>query len=859
MDRIMGNVLQDIRYAFRMFRRNPVFTGIAILSLALGIGANSAIYSLVDKVMFRALPVRNPEELALFNRAYPYPRYEQFRDQNDVFAGIFAACAVDQVSIETSDTGPANDERITGRLVSGSYFQVLGTDAVLGRTLTPDDDKIPDGHPVVVLSHGFWKRRFGSDPSVIGRTIRLGPGRLLWGVSQRPEDPTAGFKALPELTSFTVVGVTRPDFFGETVGDAPDFWTPMMMQGRLMPGREWLKRRDIGFVRIVARLEPGLPLAQAQARTTVLFQQLLTQDVGSQITEPVRRQIQNAKVTLLPGGRGFVREEHGKNFYTSLSEFFEALWILMAVVGVVLLIACANLASLLLARATARRKEIAVRLSLGAGRRRLMRQLLTESVLLALIGGTVGLVFAGWGTSLLVAMASAFLSSPIAVEFQPDVRVVMFTGAISLLTGVIFGLAPAFSGTQLNLSSTLKDSAANVSGSVHSLGLRKLFVVAQVAMSLVLLVAAALFVRSLRNQQSVDIGYARGNLLLLRVDPLTSGYRGPEIAKLAERVRERLSAIPGVQGVTYSENGLFSGPESAGPITAEGHIVHSEADMIARFDQIGPGYFSTIGIPILLGRDISPQDVADTPRVAVINEAMASFYFPDSSPVGKRIFWMPGKRTSLEIIGVARNVQDHSVRWKPTRRFYVPLSQAIESASTVIFEVRTSIDPKSVIADVRREVRAEDATLPVLSLRTLDELMARSMLQEGLIAQLSGFFGVVALVLATIGLYGVMSYMVARRTNEIGIRMALGARPQDVQRMVFWETLRLVLLGVAIGIPASLACTRLVSSRLFGLKANDPLTIAGVTFFMILVAAVAGFVPARRASRVDPLTALRYE
>ncbi len=857
----MGTLLQDLRYAIRILRRSPVFTAVAVLSLALGIGANTAIFTLIDTVMLRLLPVKDPEQLVIFGRMFPYTRFEQFRDRNEVFSGMFAICALDQVSIGGSGAATASGatpEKVSGRLVSGSYFPVMGVNALLGRTLTPEDDRVPGGHPVAVISHGLWKRRYGMDPSIIGSTINLGAGRLVWGAAMNAPEAAPGEKARPEGTAFTIVGVMPPEFFGETIGDAPDFWIPMMMQAQVMPGKNWLTRRNVGWVRIVGRMKPGMTSTQAEAQINVLFKQLLTQEIGSKITEEQQRFIRELKLALVHGGRGFLREEHGKNSMASIREFKDPLLILMVMVAVVLLISCANVANLLLARSVARQKEIAVRRSLGAGRMRLVRQLLTESVLLALIGGAVGLLFAAWGSRLLVTLVSGLLSSPLAVTFRPDAQVLAFTGLVSLLTGILFGLAPAFHAMRMNPGPVLKD-CAGVTGGRRRYGLRKLLVVSQVGLSLLLLMGAALLVRTILNLRGVDVGYARENLIMVRIDPATSGYTDSEIPRLAEDLRQRFAALPGVRAVTYSENGLFNGPESMGPIIAEGYTPQSEGDLLARFDHVGPGYFSGIGIPLLLGRDISERDSANSPRVTVINEAMARFYFQDSNPVGKRIFWLPRNRQSVEIIGVARNVQDHSVRWSPMRRFYVPFSQSIERLTTVIFEVRTASAADSVVPLLKREMQTVDSFIPILGIQTLEQLMDRSFLLERIIARLAGIFGLLALLLASLGLYGVMSYAILCRTNEIGIRMALGARSGGVTLMILRESMALVLAGIALGIPAGLAATRLISRWLFGLKANDPWAIAAAVVLLLVISGVAGYLPARRAARIDPMIALRHE
>jgi len=857
----MKHLLQDLRFAIRVFRKSPMFTAVAVLSLALGIGANTSIFTLINVMMLKSLPVREPEELALFGRPFPYTRYLQFRERNEVFSGMFAVCALDQVGLgagaSAAGTG-IEQERASGRIVSGSYFSVLGVRALLGRTLTEDDDRLPGGHPVAVISHGFWKRQFGLDPAVVGKSIQIGAGRLLWGSATNVEDTAPGPKALPGGTAFTVVGVMPPEFSGETVGDAPDFWIPMMMQAQVMPGKEWLKRTNVSWVRIVGRLKPGISLAQAEAQLNVLFKGILTQELGDKITDQQRMAIRELKLALNPGGRGFMREERGKNSMASLREFSDPLLILMGMVGVVLLIACANVANLLLARSSSRQKEIAVRLSLGARRSRLIRQLLTESVLLAFLGGALGILFAALGSSLLVNLVSGFLSSPVAFTFTPDGRVLAFTAAVSLLTGILFGLLPALRATRVDLTPALKESGA-VSGSQGRYGLRKLLVVAQVGLSLLLLIGASLLVRSLQNLEAVEIGYPRENVLLLRIDPTTGGYKGAEIARLAEELRERLTAVPGVKGVTYSENGLFNGPESVGPIKVEDFTPHSDGDVVARFDHVGPGYFKTVGIPLLIGRDIGKTDSGEGPRVTVINEAMARFYFQDANPIGKRVFWLPKNALSLEIVGVAGNVQDHSMRWNPIRRFYVPLQQHLEPVSAVIFEIRTTVRPESLFAALKAEVHRMDSAIPVLSLGTLNAQIGRSVLMESVIARLAGIFGALALGLASLGLYGVMSCAIAWRTKEIGIRMALGARSGNVVRMILRESLTLVAAGVVVGIPCGLAATRLISSWMFGLKSTDPVAIAAATSLLLLVSCVAGFLPARRAARVDPLVALRHE
>jgi predicted permease len=835
---------QDVGYAARILRKSPGFACVAILSIALGVGANTAIFSVIDAVMLKALPVRDANQLLIVGDPtrvgsrsagsgrmdiFSYPFYQRFRDSNAVFSDVYGSGRSEQLDVTYGSEqagGSATDQRPRGRIVTGNFFSVLGVPALIGRTFTEQETRVPAAAPVVVISYGYWARQFARSPAIVGQNLII------------------------NRSPFTVIGVTPPEFFGDIVGAPTDLWIPITMEAQANPGHDYLKATSVSWLLLMGRLKPGVSEQQAVARVKFIVPQILKDQFQSIESPEGLKELLKQNVQVSLGARGFSGLR---------ARFSMPLMTLMGIVGLVLLICCSNVANLQLARAVGRGREMGLRIAVGAGQARLVRQLLTESLLLAFAGGAVGLVLAWWGSLLLVRLESQSSVMPIDIHF--DARVLLFTALVSMAAGLIFGLAPAWKTTQLDVVSSLKTSKSGPADR-FTRAFGKLLIVAQTVFSVVLIVLAGLFIRTLRNLESVDVGYSRGGLLLAEIDSVAGGYKDAQVNQLTRNIIERLKQIPGVEAVSVSENGLFSGTDSASDAQVEGFTATKAADRTNSSDRVGPNYFQVVGTPVLQGRGIGPEDTETAPKVAVINEKMARFYFPTGNPLGRHIFTGEAKdRVAFTIVGVVRDVKQSELREATPRRFYTPYLQHRDAdpIDGINFEMRTSAGPGNITQGVRRTITALNPSLPILAIKSADELIGAELTQERVIAKLSGFFGALALTLAAIGLYGVMSYITARRRTEIGIRFALGAPRSIVMGMVLKDTLLLVAAGLAIGILASAFIAKLFASGLFGLAAFDPLTSISAACVTLAAAALAAYLPAWRASRVDPMVALRDE
>ncbi len=846
-------MLSDLRYALRQLAKSPGFAAVAILSLALGIGANTAVFSVTNAALLARLPVKAPDRLVIFNwlaeenvnpqssngwsnrepgttkttgTSFSIPTFEAFQQQTATLSDVFAFTPTGNLNVIVDGTA----ELVGGtQLASGNYHRGLGVDAVVGRVFTPEDDR-PGAEPVAVISHAYWQRRFGGDPVAVGKTVTV--------------------NGLP----VTLVGVTAPAFRGALRrGEVVDLTLPLAVESRLFRSPDDNRRATRWWIRVMARLQPAVTAEQARAslegafRATAHGTVSLRTLAGPPIVDPAQVPLPQLRVVSGSGG-----------LYESRRGYERILRPLMGVTGLVLLVACANIANLLLARGTARRREIAVRLALGASRARLVRQLLAESLLLAVLGAAAGVVVAFWGARALVALQP--FGAGLQFDLSLDWRVLGFTSSIAVVTGIIFGLAPALRATRIDLTTEFQGGARTVGGARSALA--KSLMVVQVALSLVLLIGAGLFVRTLRNLQDVDVGFNRERLLLFQVNSRSAGASGPEALALYERLRERFAALPGVSRATYARIALLSDNNWSTSILVPGFVPAKLSDQSVNMNGVEPGYLATMEIPVLRGRDFTPRDTAPGgARVAIVNQTFAKKYFGSEDVIGRRFSTRPNlPAPDIEIVGLVRDAPYSHVKSSPPPVALFTYAQLDPNTVGVAnFVVRFTGPEAELAAALRAAVREVAPHLPIANLRTQEQQIGRLFTQERLLANLCSLFGLLALGLSAIGLYGLMSYTVLRRTGEIGLRMALGALPGQVLRMILQESLALVCVGVVLGLAAAWFATRLVSAMLFGLSATDPFTYAFTACLLIAIALLAALLPACRAARIAPMVALRTE
>ena len=856
----MGSFIQDLRYGLQMLVKNPGFTAIAVLTIAIGVGANTALFSVVDAVLLKKLPVNDPNRLVLLNASwnsekfgtggfygsnrmdretgltvgtsFPMQTYKRLREEPGPLSDVFA---FSDVELNLNAGGQA--EVVSGQVVSGNYYSALGVPAILGRTITDADDYASSA-PVAVLSHRFWTKRFNADPSVVGKQINL------------------------NNVAFTIAGVSSPDFNGTMdVGSSVDVSIPIAWEPQISGENSFMRGPGPGmwWLRLMGRLKPGATIEEAQTSLAGPFQQSVLEHRAARSAQ-AKNPLRTLDLKDLPR-LGVDSGSQGEMNWRR--QFQKPLRLLFGVVGLVLLIACANVANLLLVRASSRRREIAVRLALGASRGRVVQQLMTESVLLAVTGGALGVLFALWiKDGLLVATewGGRQMSS---LTPRLDLRVLGFTLGLSLLTGIIFGLVPAMRATKLDLTPTLKDSGRSSSAAARS-WLSKSLVVVQVSVSVLLLIGALLVLKSLRNLKNVEPGFNANNLLLFHVDPSLIGYKEDRLAGLYQQMFDRIEAVPGVQAVTFSRHPLLAWSSTTTDVYMANDFGPDgkPREHLAKLHRIRENFLKTMETPLLSGRTFTEHDNAQSPRVALVNKLFSLVYFGDLSPVGKRFSFDPEKPNEIEVIGMVEDTRYTSQREDVEPTVYISWRQSLKSVGAMTFEIRTSGDPINVVGGIREAVRQVDSNLPLSNIRTQLDQADETLSMERLFAKLLSLFGLIAQLLAAIGLYGVLAYSVSQRTQEIGIRMALGANRARVLRMVLRQGMTLTIIGVTVGLGGAFVLTKYVeslTSMLFGIEARDPVTFLAIPIGLTIVALVACLVPARRATKVDPLVALRYE
>jgi predicted permease len=832
-------IKQDVRYAVRTLAAQPGFTTVAVLSLALGIGANVAIFSVVNSLLLGALPVAKPGELMMLTdpggrgtwtgsspgerSLMTHAEFEQLRDETGVFSHLMASqSSVSRVQVRVNGAEP---EEIQSRMVTAGYFDTLGVPALIGRTFGPADGAKP---AVAVISHAFWERRLGGRKDALGTRIAL------------------------RQTVITVIGIMPPPFFGETVGDRPDAWLPIALQPEILPGRDLLRDdpsrlQKTFWLHVFGRLKPGVGMARAETVSNAVFQRGLAAYYADSPSEEVRRKFLDTRLRVRSAATGasIVR-----------SQFGGPLMLMLAAAGLVFLIACANLGNLMQARAASRTREIAVRQALGAGRRDLVRQWMTEGMTIAVAGGIAGLA-AAW---VLRAGLLTLVPNTIQLSESADWRVLAFAFALPVLAGALLGLLPSLRTLKIDAAAGMKEQSRGLTASAGWLRTGRWIVAGQVALSLPLLAGAGLLARTLDNLRRVDVGFSTEKLLMLRVDVESAGYEEPRRQALFERLLDRVRQVSGVRAASYSPHGVFLGNDSGDQVAVGGYTPRGDGDNSSRYDHVGPDYFSTLGVPIRLGRPITERDHAGSTKVCVINEAFAKKFFAGRNPIGLHVTQLFGhQRNRFQVVGVAADFRKANLRGEIEHRYFVPVAQPIDVPERVTFIVRTAGDSAAPMPELRRAILAEDPNLPIVAARQVTELMEQRLTQDQLLARLSLAFAATGLLLAAIGLYGVLAYGVARRTNEIGIRKALGARDVAVMAMILRESSLLVGSGLAAGLFLAFASLRWIESRLFGLKPGDPAVFGAAMLVLAAVGLAASWIPARRASQVDPLVAIRHE